>query len=140
MTVKSTGASSTSPDLEEHRQADQEPRQQQREIEPPLAEPRHERPRHDDRAARFREQLADHGAQPDDQRDETQRVADALLKGPRDVGQRHPGAEPDDDRSDEQRDERRQAQPGDEQHHECDAGGGNQQKYRGISGSHGASA
>ena len=69
-----------------------------------------------------------------------ERVADALLEGARDVGQRHPRAEPDDHRSDQQRDERRQAQPGDEQHHEGDAERGDQQESRGIRGSHGASA
>ena len=100
MTVKSTGASSTSPTWKNTGRPIRNPDSSSARSSRRSPSARHQRPRHDHRAARFREQLADHGSQADDQRDEAQRVADALLKRARDVGQRHPGAEPDDHRSD----------------------------------------
>ena len=67
------------------------------------------------RAAGLGQQLADDRAQPDDHRDESQRVADAGLKRPRDVGERHARREPNRQRTGRQREKGRHPHPGDQQ-------------------------
>ena len=127
-------------DLEEHRQADEESRQQKRPVEPTLTERGDESSRDDDRAARFSEKLADDGAEGDDERDESERVANALLERAWNVGKRHARRDPDDGRARQQRDEGGQTQPRDEQHHERDAEASDDQERRGIRRIHGATA
>ena len=67
-------------DLEEDGQADDQRREHDRPLESSLAQSVDQRARDNDGAARFREQLADHRAEADDNRGEAQRVADPLLK------------------------------------------------------------
>ena len=129
--VKRTGASSTRPTWKNTGSPMMNADSMQRPVETPLAQRGDERARDDDRAARFSEKLADHRAEPDDDRDEAQCVADALLERAGNVGKRHPRGEPDEHRSNQQSDEGGDLQPGDEKndqpHAEDDHG---QQRHR----------
>ena len=115
--VNITGASSTRPTWKNTGSPMRKPESSSAQSSRRSPERRHQRAGHHRRAARFGEQLADHRAEADHHRDEAERVADALLERPRDVGERHPRREADDDRTGQQRDERREPHPGDEDHH-----------------------
>jgi|SRR5688572_14416804 hypothetical protein len=68
-------------DLEEHRNADDERDEHDGPMHAPLAEPRDERGRDARRSAGLRHHLAEHRPEPDDDGDESENAADAILKG-----------------------------------------------------------
>ena len=84
--------------------------------------------RHHGRASRFGEQLADDRAEADDHRHKPQRVADAGLKRPRDLRQRHARRQPDNQRCRRKREKRRHAEPDDEDDDEGNTEGGDDEE------------
>ena len=124
--------------LEKDRQADDESRQHQRPVETPLAEDAGQRGRDDHGAARLGEQLSDHRAEANHHRHRSERVSDAGLERPRNIAQRHAGRQSDEERRHRQREKRRDAHPGDEQHDERNAKERDEEHGRGVDGGHGA--
>ena len=102
-------------DAEKDRQADDEGHEHERPVEALFPEGGDERLRDDLRAAGLGEELAQHGAKANDDGDETERAADALLKGLRDVEQPHAGAQADAERGEHEADEGVHLPAGDEE-------------------------
>ena len=110
-------------DAEEDRQAHDE----RDECQDPGHMPRAEQPDqpfgHDLRTTGLRQHLADDGSKPDDDRDEPQRVADALLEGAYDGAERHARRGAHEERDEGQSNEGVEPRPRDEQHERDDGDG-----------------
>lgn len=78
---------------EKHGEPDDESHEGQRPGKVVFSQDADEPVRHDFRTSRLSQQFAEHGSQPHHHRDESQRGAHPFLKGFRDIGHRHAGAE-----------------------------------------------
>ena len=96
------------PDLEEHWYAHDEGDEHDRPVHARFAEDADQGPCDARRAARLRHHLPEHGAESDDDRDETERTADAILKCLHHGRQRHPCGHAHRERNGDQHDERMQ--------------------------------
>ena len=114
------GEEENQPDSEEDRQADDEAHGGDGPWEPALTDRAHRRARDDGGAARLGQQRADEGAQADDDRDEPQRVADALLERGDDRCRLKTRGESQRERHDHQRKERVHPDAHDQRHQDDD--------------------
>ena len=101
---------------EEHRQAHDESDERDRPVHVPRAEEADHPVGDDFRAAGFGQHLADDRPEADDDRDEPQRVADALLERAYDRPERHPRNSAHEQRDEGEGDKRVEARPRDEGH------------------------